>query len=138
MLREPAAPGNSPERYLTPVPAFRPQPAQTHRGLRGCSRAEDRRVTQGNEGAGRAESHRLTHGSEPGGERLDGCTDSKRIAGERGDVVVWHRCVNHGRALSTIPAKSHSARAVGFGRTARAMAVLRGRRAIWISCSHLR
>ena len=51
MLREPAVPGNSAEKYPTPVPAFRLQPAQTPRGLRGCSRAEDRRVTQGNEGA---------------------------------------------------------------------------------------
>ena len=76
------------------------------------------------------------------------------LCGERGDVVVvWYRCVSLGvgivvvaglpsragtcpqwcRALSMIPAKSHSARAEGFGRTARAMAALRRRRAIWIS-----
>ena len=42
------------------------------------------------------------------------------------------------RALSMMPAESHSARAEGFGRTARAMAALRRRRAIWISCFHLR
>ena len=36
------------------------------------------------------------------------------------------------RALSMMPAKSHSALAEGFGRTAREMAALRRRRAIWI------
>ena len=37
-----------------------------------------------------------------------------------------------------IPVRSHSARAEGFGRTARVMAALRRRRALWISCFHLR
>ena len=37
------------------------------------------------------------------------------------------------KALLMMPAKSHSARAQGFGRTARVMAALRRRRAIWIS-----
>ena len=41
------------------------------------------------------------------------------------------------KALSVMPAKSHSARAKGFGRTARAMAALQRRRAIWISYFHL-
>ena len=47
-------------------------------------------------------------------------------------------CPQWCRALSMIPAKGHSARAGGFGRTARAMTALRRRRAIWISCFHLR
>ena len=38
------------------------------------------------------------------------------------------------RALSMMPAKSHSARAGGFGRSARVMAALRRKRAICISC----
>ena len=42
-------------------------------------------------------------------------------------------CLQWSRALSMMPAKSHSARAEGFGRTVRAMAALRRRRAIWIS-----
>ena len=46
-------------------------------------------------------------------------------------------CLQWCRALSMMPAKSHSALAEGFGRTARAMAALRRRRAIWISCIHL-
>ena len=37
-----------------------------------------------------------------------------------------------------VPARCHSVRADGFGRTARVMAALQRRRAIWISCFRLR